>query len=81
VAFGSAILALLIMGAISYRARIMSIESDQWVRHTHEALESLPNLLKTVESPNRASMLVGSIRTLNLFLHLSALDRRADFQD
>jgi CHASE3 domain sensor protein len=57
VAFGSAILALLIMGAISDRARVMSIESDQWVRHTHEALESLPNLLvamKTVESPNRA---------------------------
>ena len=33
-AFGSVILALLGVSRISYRATVMSSESDQWVRHT-----------------------------------------------
>ncbi len=49
-AFGSAILVLLIVGAISYRAMVVSSESDRWVRHTHEVLESLQSLLSAMES-------------------------------
>src|SRR5664279_2483235 len=38
-AFGSAILTLLVVGAISYRGMVVSGESDRWVSHTHEVLE------------------------------------------
>ncbi len=49
-AFGSAILALLIVGATSYRVMAVSSESDRSVRHTHEVLESLQSLLSAMES-------------------------------
>src|ERR1700722_14007102 len=49
-ALGAAILALLIVGAISYRAVAASTESDRMVRHTHEVLEDLQNLLSAMES-------------------------------
>ena len=61
-AFGSAILALLAVGAISYRGMAESRESDRWVRHTHEVLEGLQNLLaavQTVESNARGYLLTG----------------------
>jgi PAS domain S-box-containing protein len=61
-AFGSAILALLIVGAISYRASRVSSESDHWVRHTHEVLENLQALLSAfrgVESDARGFVLTG----------------------
>jgi PAS domain S-box-containing protein len=61
-AFGSAILALLVVGAISYRGTVASRESDQWVRHTHEVLESLQRLLfavQGVESSYRGFILTG----------------------
>jgi hypothetical protein len=44
-AFGSAVLTLLIVGGVSDRAIAVSSESDRWVRHTHEVLETLPELL------------------------------------
>src|ERR1700683_4845434 len=44
-AFGSAIFALLIVGGISYRGMVVSGESDQWVRHTHMALENIQDML------------------------------------
>jgi PAS domain S-box-containing protein len=62
-AFGSAILALLMVGAISYRGMVISNESDRWVRHTHEVLESLQNLLfaiQGVESSYRGFALTGN---------------------
>src|ERR1700738_630720 len=61
-AFGSAILALLAVGAISYRGIVASRESDRWVRHTHEVLESLQRLLlamQGVESSYRGFVLTG----------------------
>jgi len=42
--------ALVVVGAISYRAMGVSGESDRWVRHTHEVLENLQDLLSATES-------------------------------
>src|ERR1700682_2151694 len=49
-AFGSAILTLLVVGAVSYRGMVVSSESDQWVRHTHEVLEKLQDLRAAMQS-------------------------------
>src|SRR6202171_4148950 len=49
-AFGSAIVTLLIVGAVSYRSMVVSSESGRWVRHTHEVLENLQDLLFAMES-------------------------------
>ena len=67
-AFGSAILALLIMGGASYRSMVVSSESDRWVRHTHEVLEHLQNLLSavlSVESSARWFVLTGNEEFVN----------------
>jgi PAS domain S-box-containing protein len=48
-AFGSAIVTLLIVGAVSYRAMVVSSESDRWVRHSHEVLENLQDLRLAME--------------------------------
>ncbi len=61
-AFGSAILALLVVGTISYRGLIESSESDRWVRHTQEVLESFEDLrsaMSSVESSYRGFALTG----------------------
>src|ERR1700675_3444923 len=63
VAFGSAILALLVVGAMSFRGIAVSTESDRWVRHTHEVLESLQDLLfemEKIESSDRGFVLTGN---------------------
>jgi PAS domain S-box-containing protein len=49
-ALGAAILASFVVGAISYRSMAASTESDRWVRHTHEVLEKLQNLLAAMQS-------------------------------
>jgi PAS domain S-box-containing protein len=49
-AFGSAMVTLLIVGASSYRAMVMSSASDRWVRHTHEVIESLKDMVLATES-------------------------------
>jgi PAS domain S-box-containing protein len=62
-AFGSAILALLVVGAMSFRGIAVSTESDRWVRHTHEVLESLQDLLfevENIESSDRGFVLTGN---------------------
>jgi len=62
-AFGSAILALLVVSAISFRGMATSTESDRWVRHTHEVLEMLQDSLsamQSVESSYRGFVLTGS---------------------
>ena len=43
-------LTLLVVGAVSYRAMAVSRESDRWVRHTHEVLENLQELLSEVQN-------------------------------
>src|ERR1700678_654972 len=61
-AFGSAILTLLVVGVISYHAMEVSSESDRWVRHTHEVLESLQDLLSSMqdlEASSRGFVLTG----------------------
>jgi PAS domain S-box-containing protein len=61
-AFACAILALLVVGAISYRGMAVSTESDRWVRHTHEALESLQDLnlaMESIESSYSGFVLTG----------------------
>src|ERR1700722_2565768 len=61
-AFGAAILTLLVVGTISYRGLIESSESDRWVRHTHDVLESLEGLrsaVSGVESSSRGFALTG----------------------
>jgi PAS domain S-box-containing protein len=61
-AFGSAILTLLVVGAISYRGMVVFSESDRWVRHTHEVFEKLQDLLsamQTIESSYRGFVLTG----------------------
>src|SRR3984893_3915829 len=49
-AFGSAILTLIAVGAIFYRGMVVSRESERWVRHTYEVLENLQDLLLAAES-------------------------------
>ena len=61
-AFGAAILALLVVGAISYRGIVVSSASDRWVRHTHEVLDALKDLLvamSSIESNARGFMISG----------------------
>jgi PAS domain S-box-containing protein len=61
-ALGAAILALLVLGVTSFRAMATSTESDRLVRHTHEVLESLQNLLSatgSIESSYRGFALTG----------------------
>jgi CHASE3 domain sensor protein len=61
-ALGAATLALLVVGAISYRSMVASTESNRWVRHTHEVLEKLQNLLaamQSIESSYRGFALTG----------------------
>ncbi len=62
-AFGTAILALLVVGAISYRAIVVSSDSNLWVRHTHEVIENLEDLraaMQMVESSARGYLLTGN---------------------
>jgi PAS domain S-box-containing protein len=61
--FGSAILALLIVGAASYRGLVVSSASTPWVRHTHDVLESLQDLqftMERIESSSRGFVLTGN---------------------
>jgi PAS domain S-box-containing protein len=69
-AFGSAILALLVVGTISYRGMVLSSESDRSVRHTHEVLENLQDLvisMQSVESDYRGFALTGSEKYFQSF--------------
>jgi PAS domain S-box-containing protein len=68
--FGTAILTLLVMGAISYQARVLSNESDRWVEHTHEVLENLQDLqlaMETAKSSYREFLLTGDESALGPF--------------
>jgi CHASE3 domain sensor protein len=74
-ALGAAILASLVVGAISYRSMVAASESDLWVRHTHEVLETLQNLLAAmgnIESRYRGFALTGKESYLESY-HASTL--------
>jgi diguanylate cyclase (GGDEF)-like protein/PAS domain S-box-containing protein len=49
-AFGSALLTLLVLGTIFYPGMAVSRESAQWVSHTHQVLESIQDLVFTLEN-------------------------------
>jgi PAS domain S-box-containing protein len=79
-AFGSAIVILLVVGAVSYRGILLSSESDQWVRHTHEVLENLQNLvtdMERIESSDRGFALTGEVVYLESY-RASVLSARQD---
>ena len=60
--FGSALAILLVVGAVSYRGMVVSNKSDRWVRHSHEVLENLQELLfamQSIESSSRGFVLTG----------------------
>jgi PAS domain S-box-containing protein len=62
-AFGTAVLILLLMGALSYRWMVISDESGLWVRHTHNVLDSIQDLnlaLESVQSASRGFALTGN---------------------
>jgi PAS domain S-box-containing protein len=61
-AFGFAILAMLIAGAVSYRSMVFSSESYRWARHSLEVSGNLEDLLfemATIESSYRGFALTG----------------------
>src|SRR5450432_1768454 len=63
VAFGSAMLTLLVVGAISLRGIVVSRESARWVSHTHKVLESIQDLVfavEGIESNSRGFALTGN---------------------
>src|SRR5271170_5712780 len=69
-AFGSAIVAVLLVSAISYRGVVVSNESGRWVRHTHEVLENLRGVLaemERAESSDRWFVLTGDENSLQVF--------------
>jgi diguanylate cyclase (GGDEF)-like protein/PAS domain S-box-containing protein len=62
IAFGSAMLTLLVVGAISYRGFVVSRESARWVSHTHKVVESIQDLVfavEGIESNSRGFALTG----------------------
>ncbi len=62
VAFGSAILTLLVVGVVAYRNAIVSNESNKWGRHTHEVLDTLQDLrfaMESIQSNTRGFVLTG----------------------
>ena len=79
-AFGAAILALGLVGAISYRATVVFSESDRWVQHTHEVLEKLHELsyfMENVEASCRGFVLTGS----DSYLETCRTSKQAAMQD
>jgi signal transduction histidine kinase len=69
-AFGAAIVILLVVGAFSYRSMVESSASDRWVRHTHEVLENIQALLaavEDVESSSRGFALAGEDSFLDTY--------------
>jgi CHASE3 domain sensor protein len=48
-AFGSAVLAILALGGISYQGLVVSSESGQWLRHTSEVIEGLQGVLAAMQ--------------------------------
>lgn len=66
-AFGVALVVLLILGAVSYNSTTKLIESAEWVRHTHEVLselEEVVSVLSGAETGQRGFIITGEARYL-----------------
>jgi PAS domain S-box-containing protein len=62
-AFGFAMLTLLLMGSFSYHWMVISDESSHWVRHTHLVIENIQDLglaMENIESSSRGYVLTGN---------------------
>jgi PAS domain S-box-containing protein len=69
-AFGFAMLTLLLMGSFSYRWMLISDESDRWVRHTQEVLTNIKDLalaIESIESASRGFVLTGEESDLEAY--------------
>ncbi len=80
-AFGSAILVLLVVGAVSYGGMIASAESERWVRHTHEVLEELQDLglsTQSIQSSGRGFVLTGDESYAKSYLRSVSSAQEAD---
>ena len=69
-AFGVAMLTLLLMGSFSYRWMVISDESAGWVRHTHAVIESIQDLalaMENIESGSRGFVLTGKESDLTAY--------------
>jgi methyl-accepting chemotaxis protein len=65
--FGLALIALTMVGAVSYDSTSKLIDSAEWVRHTHEVLNGLDELLsgmKDAETGQRGYVITGEARYL-----------------
>jgi len=78
-AFGTAILTLLAMCAVSYRSLIVSGQDDQWVQHTQAALENIKGLqldLATMDAGRRAYLLTGDGPALEAYRASILMEQR-----
>jgi len=69
-AFGFAMLTLLLMGSLSYRWMVVSDESDRWVRHSHEVMANIQDLalaMEGIESATRGFALTGKESELDAY--------------
>jgi len=65
--FGLALVVLTIVGGVSYDSTAKLIDSAEWVRHTHEVLNELDNVLsafKDAETGQRGYIITGEARYL-----------------
>jgi PAS domain S-box-containing protein len=79
--FGVAILTLLGAGVISYRALVVSNQSERWVRHTDQVLEELQGLLsasQNIESSSRGFALTGDKSYIESFKGNTLREARAE---
>src|ERR1700691_2494678 len=69
-AFGCALLTLLLTGALSYRWMGISGESALWIRHTRNVLESIQDLnlvMERIDSASRGFALTGQESDLDSY--------------
>jgi len=69
-AFGLALLTLLVMGVLSYRWMVVSDESDNWVRHSQDVLAKIQDLslaMESIESASRGFVLTGKDSDLDAY--------------
>src|SRR5882724_3166544 len=69
--FGLALVVLVIVGAVSYDSTNKLIDSAEWVRHTHEVLNGLDEVLsgmKDAETGQRGFIITGEARYLDPYL-------------
>src|SRR5258708_1970015 len=65
--FGLALAALVVVGAVSFSSTAKLIDSAEWVRHTHEVLNGLDEVLsgmKDAETGQRGYIITGEARYL-----------------